>query len=72
MNELKTVIAPVGCSMYLTESKEYEVINVINEHSFEIIDDFGCELKCHIEGCAHLNGGNWIIKKQKYYDQKEK
>ena len=65
----KTVIAPKGCYGDLTEGKEYEVIGFWDEFSedefgcgFNIIDDTGEERCCLERKCAHLNGGNWIIK----------
>ena len=61
------VIAPSGCCEYLTEGKEYLVVEVdVNfENHFHIISDKGIKSFCRIKNCRHLNGGNWIIKQQK-------
>lgn len=65
--EFKTVIAPKGCFKAFTEGKEYEVIEIIGfcgkyGVSFTIKTDFDMVVMCLQNGCAHLNGGNWIIK----------
>jgi len=61
-----TVIAPDGCRENLTAGKEYVVYNVKKDYTFlycfNIKDDFEKEAFCLLENCAHLNGGNWIIK----------
>ena len=63
----KTVIAPKGCASYLTEGKEYRAYNVEKSENdlyvcFNIISDHNIKLFCVNNECAHLNGGNWIIK----------
>lgn len=55
------VIAPEDCNSYLTPGKEYKVI-IGNFKSFNIIDDDGDELYCLLEGCAHIEYNDWIIK----------
>lgn len=59
--KIKTVIAPTGCGEYLTEGKEYKAFDNTRD-GFWIEDDLGLMAYCKAEGCAHLNGGNWIIK----------
>jgi hypothetical protein len=60
------VIAPKGCNSYLTEGKEYEVLN-INTGSeyygimFSTISDTGYEIFCFERKCGHLNHQDWII-----------
>ena len=56
------VIAPEGCSKYLTPNKEYEVIETINYNIFEIKDDDNENIICKLNRCGHLNGKNWILK----------
>lgn len=65
----KTVIAPKGCYVDLTEGKEYEVIGFWDElsrdefgYGFNIIDDTGKERCCLERKCAHIRGDDWIIK----------
>lgn len=58
-----TVIAPKGCKEYLTEGKEYEVIN-IDGSLFTIRTEYGI-LICLFKGCSHLDGGDWIIKHER-------
>ena len=54
---------------YLTPGKLYEVeshcVNEVGNVVMHITDDDG--ERCHIlkEGCAHLDGGNWTIHKEK-------
>lgn len=65
MKEIKTVIAPKGCEDYLTEGKEYKVTKQDKDKvnpGFNIVDDEGSSIFCVLKGCAHINGGNWIIK----------
>lgn len=69
MKNFKTVIAPAGCSGYLTQGKEYEVSGIDDlenneETSFWITNDIGSNSYCLLNHCAHLNGGNWIIKEE--------
>lgn len=62
----KKVKAPEGCMPYLTEGKEYEVINVY--HNREIFG-YGFEISivedeldfCNLHKCGHLNGQDWIV-----------
>lgn len=58
-----TVIAPKGCSEYLTEGKEYEVINIYG-NLFTIRAEYGL-VTCLFKGCGHLNGRDWIIKSER-------
>jgi hypothetical protein len=67
MKPFKTVIAPKGIKIasYLTEGKEYEVINIIDENDnplITIIDDSNEKLHSFLKHTAHLNNQDWIIK----------
>lgn len=55
------VIAPDDCHEYLTAGKEYAVVES-GGGNFTIIDDDGDELYCLLEGCAHIEYNDWIIK----------
>lgn len=54
------VIAPRGCSEYLTEGKEYEAFDIYQD-MFTITTDVGMKAKCLFKDCRHLSGGDWII-----------
>ncbi len=57
------VIAPKGCSGYLAEGREYEVIEVFDKLRdlviFTIKDDEDTVIICLSRRCGHLGGGNW-------------
>lgn len=61
------VIAPVGCKSYLAAGKEYKITSLDKNGlwSFTVVDDLGRERFCLLEGCAHLDGKDWIIKNKK-------
>ena len=58
------VISPITTN-YLTKGKECRLENVGDKTSFRTIADSGRNIFCLLEGCAHLNGGNWEIKQIK-------
>lgn len=64
----KIVIAPKGCDSYFTEGKEYQVVGFWeywdDTYGYGIIlcDDYGDNIDCLQFCCAHLNGGDWIVK----------
>lgn len=61
MKTPKYVIAPEGCCSWLTPGRLYEIIDWPYENLFTIVSDSEIRCFCQIYGCAHLNGGNWIV-----------
>jgi hypothetical protein len=62
-----TVISPCDGSSRIKKGDEFLVSNVRPTNN---VDKFKFEVKsrgflCLLNGCAHLNGKNWIIKKNK-------
>jgi len=61
----KYVIAPEGCSEYLTPGRRYEVRSAksgqCEQGRFRITTDMGLNASCRFNECPHLNGGDWII-----------
>jgi hypothetical protein len=50
------------CPNYLTEGKEYPVIQVLKANiGIEIEDDWGQKTICYVPGCSHLSGGSWEL-----------
>lgn len=43
----------------LTKGKLYTVVEIHDEYSFYIVDDYGNKIFCLWEVCAFLNGGAW-------------
>lgn len=48
---------------YITEGRKYKAFDFDSkgQDSFHILDDNGEMRYCLVEGCAHLNSGNWEI-----------
>ena len=57
----KFAIAPKQCWNYLPSGKKYEMYNIDMDY-FEIYSDTGRRLLCKRKECAHLYGGNWILR----------
>ena len=49
---------------YLTADKVYRSATYNPSGLFSILDDDGDEICCSVHGCAHLNGGYWVILKE--------
>jgi len=65
MKAPKYVIAPEGCSSYLTPGKQYEVLDFRPDEAYggyfnAATDDLGIH-SFRLGQCYHLNGGDWII-----------
>lgn len=67
------VIAPTGFHRYMTQDKEYVVVEPPkgqqmfrnSEIGFWIKNDYNLFAYCLVNGCAHLQDGtNWIIKER--------
>ena len=60
------VIAPEGCTSWLTPKKEYEVIGLwgVSCNGFEILSDDGSIASCLLPYCSHSCFNNWIIKSE--------
>ena len=59
----KFAIAPKKCWHYLTPGKKYPVLDIDMDY-FTIYSDNGMRLFCRQKKCAHLYGGNWILRNQ--------
>ena len=54
-------VAAKSHSRSVTGGKEYEVLRWDNDGGFYIISDTGFEIFCREKGCAHLDGGDWVL-----------
>lgn len=62
------VVAPSSHDGYITKDRCYTTSAILDEDydeisgwGFWILDDEGYEIFVAEIGCAHLNGGNWIV-----------
>ena len=44
----------------LTKGKLYTVVEIHDDYSFYIVNDYGNKIFCLWEGCAFLNCGKWF------------
>lgn len=59
--KVKTNHVPLGCD-YLTEGKEYKLLNFdIEKETGSIINDKGMDTFIYIPRSSHLNGNSWEI-----------
>lgn len=78
MKEGDIVIAPKVWGSYLTEGKEYKVINTdginyeIFGYYFDIIDDNGKRTFCTEKQSAHLGFQDWILKEEPFESTSKK
>lgn len=61
MKRPEFVIAPEGCSDYLTPGKAYRAFAVFGDGGFSIRDDDGDIITCRLHACPHLYDQDWVI-----------